>query len=383
MKIRTRIFPAIIVVLLPFLSASFLKAASARQDKPAEKSQRETKSEERIFIPKEVKAVIQEGLASRQGRRDIPFSLFKYFYFPARENLHAVFIFKAKNADLGFAPAAAPQAPQAPAGGTQKPGQDQAPPAPEPAAPEPAASSLLQAKIHVFLQFHQLQNGSPVKVVKEVYIPVVLEADAASYDPEKVEWFSTAFPFPPGDYLLAMAIAPPDPAFGKIGVSYLEFSLPDALALGERLDMTPVVFIKQMDRMESPEMQSDVHKGYFTYSVLRVVPNIENVILPGETVEIFYFVFGCQPVDGQKYDLEASYEVRKDGQAKIRWENQAYDFSLISQPLPMKQTLLIKDEKGDRQEAHDLEAGTYALIIKLKDKVSGKAVEKTVEFEVK
>lgn len=379
MKIKARIFPAVIVVLLPFLSDSLLEAASARQGKPGEKSKQESKSDERIFIPKEVKAVIQEGLASRQGRQDIPFSLLEYLYFPARENLHTIFIFRAKNADLGFVPAVVPQASPAPADGTQKSGQDQAPPA----AQAPAASSLLQAKIDVFLQFHQLQNGSPVKIVKEVYIPVVLEADGSSYDPEKLEWYSTAFPFPPGDYLLAMAIAPPDPAFGKIGVSYMEFSLPDAQALGERLDMTPIVFIKQMDRMESPEMQSEVHKGYFTYSVLRVVPNMESVILPGETVEVFYFVFGCQPVTGQKYDIEASYEVRKDDQAKIRWENQAYDFALISQPLPMKQTLLIKDDKGDRQEAHDLEAGTYSLIIKLKDKVSGKTAEKTVGFEVK
>ncbi len=58
-------------------------------------------------MPKEIVALIQEGLATRQGRQDIPFSFFKQIVLPAQgQNLYPVFFFKAKNGDLGYAPSA-------------------------------------------------------------------------------------------------------------------------------------------------------------------------------------------------------------------------------------------------------------------------------------
>ena len=84
--------------------AVFAEASPQKAKEPAKKTP------EKIFIPKEIKAVLQEGLAARQGRQDFPFQIFKDLQFPARENLHAVLFFKAKNADLGYgvpAPAAA------------------------------------------------------------------------------------------------------------------------------------------------------------------------------------------------------------------------------------------------------------------------------------
>jgi hypothetical protein len=113
------------------------------------------------------------------------------------------------------------------------------------------------------------------------------------------------------------------------------------------------------------------------------VPNVDLTIAPGETIEVFYFVFGARPNDQQKNDIEAAYEVKKGEETVLRWEAQKYDYALISQPLPMKQTVKITDDKGERTETRDLAAGPYSLIIKVKDVVSGNTCEKKLDFEVK
>ena len=360
-----RIAAASIAAFLVFgLSAHFSQAG---QDK--DKDKQAVKQEEKIYIPPQVKTLIQEGMAARQGRRDIPFTIFKNLVFPASQNLHAVFLFKAKNSDLGYAPAPVAPAAQAPAQGDQaQSGQAQAPAAP------------LQAKVAVFLQFLQMENGAPIKIVREVYIPALLQADSATYDPEAEEWYSTGYPLPAGNYLLAMALASPD--LKKVGIGYFEFSLPDAASLQGRLETTPIFFVKKMDQMQAPETRTAVHKGFFMYSVLQIVPNVESIVAPGDSIEILYYIFGAKPNDQQKNDIEADYEVKQADKAAIKWTVQTYDFALISQPLPLKQTVLIKNTEGEKQETRDLPPGKYTLVIKIKDKISGNSIEKTLDFEV-
>ena len=356
---------ATIAAFLVFgLSADFSQAG---QDK--DKDKQAVKQEEKIYIPPQVKTLIQEGMAARQGRRDIPFTIFKNLVFPASQNLHAVFLFKAKNSDLGYAPAPVAPAAQAPAQGDQaQSGQAQAPAAP------------LQAKVAVFLQFLQIENGAPTKIVKEVYIPALLQADSATYDPEAEEWYSMGYPLPAGNYLLAMALASPD--LKKVGIGYFEFSLPDAASLQGRLETTPIFFVKKMDQMQAPETRTAVHKGFFMYSVLQIVPNVESIVAPGDSIEILYYIFGAKPNDQQKNDIEADYEVKQADKAAIKWTVQTYDFALISHPLPLKQTVLIKNTEGEKQETRDLPPGKYTLVIKIKDKIGGNSIEKTLDFEV-
>jgi hypothetical protein len=339
------------------LSRSFSPAA---QDKNKDKDKQAVKQEEKVYIPPQVKTLMQEGMATRQGRQDIPFAILKNFVFPAAQNLHTVFLFKAKNSDLGYVPA--PPAP------------------PTPAAQAPAAAPL-QTKLLVFLQFLQMENGAPTKTIREIYIPALLQADSATYNPDAEEWYSTGYPLPAGNYLLAMALASPD--LKKVGVGYYEFSLPDAATLQNTLETTPIFFVKKMDQMQAPETRTSVHKGCFMYSVLQIVPNFESVVAPGESVEILYYIFGAKPNDQQKNDIEATYEVKQADKAAIKWAVQNYDFALVSQPLPLKQTVLIKNDQGEKQETRDLPAGKYTLVISIKDKIGGSTVEKTLDFEVK
>jgi hypothetical protein len=359
MNAKRTVVASIVTVLAFGLFSGLSQAAQDKnKDKPA------AKQEEKVFIPPQVKTIIQEGMAARKGRQDIPFTILKNFILPAVQNLHTVFLFKAKNSDLGYVPAAAPAA-QAPAQGDQ--------------AQSPAAATH-QAKLSVFLQFLQMENGAPTKSVREVYIPTLLEADSATYNPDAEEWYSTAYPLPAGNYLLAMALASPD--LKKVGVGYYEFSLPDAATMQNTLETTPIFFVKKIDQLQAPETKTAVHKGCFMYSVLQIVPNPDNLMTPGESIELLYYIFGAKPNDVQRNDIEATYEVKQADKTAIKWAVQTYDFALVNQPLPLKQTVLIKNDQGEKQEARDLPAGKYTLVISIKDKIGGSTVEKTIDFEV-
>jgi len=169
----------------------------------------------------------------------------------------------------------------------------------------------------------------------------------------------------------------------KIGTAYYEFTLPDTASFTKELETTPVFFVKQLEQMEAPETRTTLHQGYCTYSILKIVPNLEKVFVAGDNLDIFYFIFGVQPNEQQKFDLEVNYEVKKGDDSAIRWTLQKYESPLVSQPLPLKQTVQIKTGEEERTEQRDLAPGNYTLIIKIDDKVSAKSVTKTVDFEVK
>jgi len=86
--------------LMLAFALSILPAAS--QAAPQKKKDKEKAKQDQkgpVYIPKEVKAIIEEGLPTRQGRQDLAFNLFKYYVLPAQVNFHTVFLFKAKNAE--------------------------------------------------------------------------------------------------------------------------------------------------------------------------------------------------------------------------------------------------------------------------------------------
>ncbi len=349
----------IVCLVVPLLSAAGQRA----QDKS-----KQAQNEERIFIPKEIKAALEEGLLAKQGRQEIPVSIFHNLFLPARENLHAIFFLKIKNSELGFSPVGTAVAP--------KTDKISGPALQEAVAQEPV---LFQASFNVFLQFNRLEKGEP-KSFRELYVPSSAQVQGDTFDPEKEETYAVGYPLPPGQYLLALAVTSLD--LQKIGTAYYEFTLPD-FSLTKELDTTPVFFVKQLEQMEAPETRTTLHQGYCTYSVLKIVPNLEKAFAAGENLDIFYFIFGAQPNEQQKFDIEVNYEVKKGEEAAIRWTPQKYESPLVSQPLPLKQTVQIKTGEEVKTEQRDLEPGNYTLIIKIDDKVAAKSVTRTVDFEVK
>lgn len=372
MKIKNFIIPFFLLGL--FLNLAFspctITAAKMKQEEEKDKAQ------ERIIIPEEVKTALQQGIAQRLGRQDIPFRIIKHLHLPARQNTHSIFLFKIKNVDMGFVPLPSPPDQKKPEEAAEE--KKETPPVAQTETP----AVQLQTSLNAFLQFHRLEDKEPVEVFKEVYIPINFQADSTSYDPEKEEVYSTAYPLSPGDYLLAMAITSLD--LQKIGTLYFEFSLPDTSLFTDKLDTTPIFFVKEFKQMASPETTAEVHKDFFTYAVLQVAPKIESVFSPGEKLDILYYIFGTQPGEDGKFDIGVNYEVLKDEEKIIRFQPITYPNPFVSQPLPMKKTVIIKsEEEGEKKEPKDLEPGAYTLSVKIKDNVSGKSLTKEINFEVK
>jgi hypothetical protein len=318
-----------------------------------------------------VKADIQEGLASRQGRQDIRASIFLSYYFPARDNsFHSVLLLKIMNSDLGYAPAAAsPVETMAAQKGPQE-------------IPAQEVAADLEAGFNVFLQFNRLDNNGVPQVFREAFVPTRIRVPAAEIDLEKEDIYSVGYPLPPGDYVAAIALTTVD--LQKVGIAYYEFSLPDFAAFAKSMETTPIFFVKQMDQMkEGPEQHITFHRECFTYSYLKVVPNIEKVFSAGENLDIFFFILGAQPNASGAHEIEIDFEVKQGEEMQIKFTPQAYESFVISQPLPMKQTVKIKKGEEERVEQRDLPAGNYTLVISVLDKVSEKTTVKTIDFEVK
>jgi uncharacterized protein YceK len=361
MKSKSFVVPVLLLGLVAGLTT--VPALTAQEEQQAQQ-------EQKVVIPDQVKTVLQQGAQARQPRLDIPFTfLDKELYLPAQMNLHKVFFFKVKNADLGFA------APGQPAAKKEDIQEEQ-----EVTSFE-SKPSVLQAFNHVFLHYQQLDGNFS----KEVYIPLQIQVDGGSYDAEKEEIYTTGYPLAPGRYLLSMAITSPD--LQKIGTQYYEFNLPNPMGYTEELGATPIFFIKKLDRMSAPETRSEIHRGIFVYSVLQIETNLDNVFATGDNLDVFFYIFGAQPNEQGRNDIEVSYEVVKGEEAVIRYAVTNYDMPLVSQPLPLKKTVLIKTTKDgkttERQEQRDLEAGAYALSIEVNDKLSGKSLKQLVNFEVK
>ncbi len=330
----------------------------------AQEQEQEEQAPAPIAIPDQVKSVLQQGMATKESRMDIPFTFVKNIFLPAQQNLHSIFFFKVKNSALGFAP---------PPGAAEQEEEQ------EVSSFETTAAQL-QTQCHLFMIFNQIDGDFS----KDVYVPMNLQADGGTFDAEKEEIYSTGYPLPPGKYILSMAITSQN--LEKIGTQYYEFTLPNPNGFTDALGTTPVFFVKKITRLAAPETVTMVHKDYFTYSVLQVETNLDHVFTAGDNLDVFLFIFGAQPDEQNRNDIVVNYEVKKGDEAIIKYAETAYDNPLISQPLPLKRTVLIRTTKGEetkeRKETRDLEPGTYSLDILIKDNLSGKTLTKTVEFSI-
>jgi len=350
-------------IIVPILLAGLILAWPAAPSSASPAAQKDKKEEKpqpvKVYIPKEVKEPMVAGLAAKQTRMDIPFEVFKTLYLPAQQAFYTIFFLKIKNSDLGFAPDAAQVV--------------------DPAAP--AAATKLKATFNVFLAFYKVENDKPATLVKEIYVPAAIEADQAGFDPAEDEWYAVGYPLMPGPYLASIAVASQD--LKKIGIQYADVKLPDPKSFTTALDTTPIFFLKEYKQLQTSENKAELHKGFFRYSVLQMTPNIENVFSVGDNLFTFVYIFGTQPKEGGKYDIEINFEVKQGDKTAIKYATGNYESPLVSLPLQMKQTLQIKKGEETRSETRDLPAGSYTLVLKITDKVSGLYCEKKIDFTVK
>ncbi len=363
-------------LLITVLSLGFILNLAFPPSSAAQEKEKEEKIQESVktIIPEEVKLVFKEGIATRTEHLDIPFTIIKHLYLPAQQNLHNIFLFRVKNVDLGFFPVV--PFPESPEEKKEKEEEKTLPPETE------SPPIKLQANSHVFLQFNKLENNIPGEILKEVYIPINLEVESSSYEPDKEELYTTGYPLPSGNYLMSMAITSKD--LKKIGAQYFEFSLPEQASFTDRLETTPIFLVKNIKEMDSPEIPSEVHKDFFTYSIVQIEPNVENIFSLGEKFDVFYYIFGAQPGESGKCNIEANYEVLKGEQKVIRYGLATYEAPLVIQLIPLKKTVIIKSEtEGEKKEEQDLEPGKYVFSMNITDKVSGNSISKKIDFEIR
>lgn len=340
---------------LALLSVISMLSVSAQAASGIPSRGQEVKPPAKASMPKEVAALIQEGLTTRQGRQDIPFSIFKQIVLPAQGgNLYPVFCFKAKNGDLGYVPSA-------------------------------SGSGEMETTINVFFQFFQAGDATQVKPLFGGKSLAVLKSEGAGYDPEKEDWYSFGLAMPAGQYTLAMVLATPD--MKKMSVAYSDVSLPAAETYQAALWLTEPVVVKALEQV-APDQRPTVHRGYLSWGAMKVVANLAGDTASGENLEVLFFVLGAAVKDPAAVrpvnDIEANFEVQgEDGKMAIKWAPAAYEAYFVNQTLPLIQTLQIKDDKGERIEKRPLPAGKYVLLATVTDKVSGMKGETKVGFEVK
>lgn len=338
--------------VISVLTVSVQAAPGIQGKKPVEKGPAPKAS-----MPKEVAAIIQEGLATRQGRQDIPFSFFKQLILPAQgTNLYPIFFFKAKNGDLGYAPSA-------------------------------SGTGEMETSLNVFFQFFQPAEDGTLKPRLGGKSLAVLKTDGTGYSPDKEDWYSFGLGMPVGKYTMALVLCSAD--MKKMSVGYSDINLPGPEAFATVLWPTDPVIVTAMDQVE-PDQRPTLHRACFTWGAIKVGTSTTGEIAAGENLEIFLFVLGAafkdpaaeRPVN----DLEVNFEVQtEDGKPAIKWAPQSYEAYLVNQPLPLVQTLQKMDEKGTilSTEKKALGAGKYALAITITDKVSGKKADTKLAFSVK
>jgi len=345
-----------IAVCLAILVAATVsaQAASGIQAKKAE-----AKPQAKASMPKEVSALIQEGLATRQGRQDIPFSLFKQIVFPVSptsKDLFPVFFFKAKNGDLGYIPSA-------------------------------TGSGEMEANLNVFFQFFQADATGALKSFAVGKPTAALKTAGEGYKPEAEDWYSFGLIMPPGNYTLALVLASQD--MRKMSVAYADVALPPAEAAGQTLWTSDPVVVKDLAQVE-PDQRMTVHQGCFLWGAIRIVPTLAAEIAAGENLEVLFFVHGPAAKDPTApravNDLEVNFEVQTpDGKVAKNWPPQSFESFFIDQPLPMKLIMQTTNEKGEviKSEEKPLEAGKYVVLCHVTDKVAGTKTETKLNFEIK
>jgi hypothetical protein len=260
-------------------------------------------------------------------------------------NVHAVFLFKIKNADLAFL----------------WKDTDSIPGEESQAAPQ-------NPKLNVFLRIYNRENAKIKDIFKEIYIPYIIEQDREAFQHGEEHLYSISDPLPPGNYALALAFASND--LTKIGTAYVDFTLPKAENFYRKLDTTPLFFVQSMERLPAPETEIAVHQDYFRYSVLKVRPKEVNIFKAKDSLDIFYFIYGARPDKDRKFRIEVDYEIKKGTKVLRKYATQTYTSPFVSHPLPLT------------VEGISLDPGEYTLGIKIKDNVSRLSVKKDIAFEV-
>lgn len=340
-----RVFTLSLIMILVFSLVVSLSEAT-----PQKKDQK--KDQKASVIPKDIKALLDQGLATRQGKMDIPFQFNEVIVLPAKGTYIAILSSRIKNADLEY-------------------------------TASPTDQENLKTNVEVFFDIYQMQDSN-LKLVAEHRTSGSFSVPAANYNPEEEATYYLGYPLPSGKYLLACALG--NPATKKLGTTYYEFEIPnfEKEVQEGKLVTSSLFLLKDIQQMDTQENYPNFHKDYFSWIIFKAYPYAKRVLKPGDQPTLMFMIYGTKPNDSQKFDIEINFDIRKDNNKIVAFTPMKYDSPFIEQPIPIPTTkkVQIKDDKGERIEDRPVEAGQYELVINIKDNVSGLTLEKRIPFEL-
>lgn len=332
-------------ILMITLLASFIQAEPQKKDQKKEQKAQSV-------VPKDIKALLEQGLTTRQGKPDIPFQFIDTYVLPAKGTYIAIFVTKIKNASLEYA------------------------------APTTDPENY-KTDVDMFIQFYR-NDGGNLKLLAENKTTSSFAIPASEYNSEAENYYYLGFPLQAGKYLLAAALG--NRATRKLGTTYYEFEIPnlEEAAKNGKLETTTLFLLKNYEQMDTQELYPNFKKDYFSWMILKAYPYPDNKLKPGDQPTLMFMIYGVKPDESGHAQVEINFDIRKDNNKIVAYTPMKYDSPFIEQPIPIPTTkkMKITDDKGERLEDRPLEAGTYEIVMNIKDAVSGLTLEKRIPIEL-
>lgn len=340
-------FFALSLILILTLTLAFNLAQAEPQKKDQKKEQKA-----KTTLPIDVKALLEQGLAARQVKPDLPFSFDGHYILPARGTYIAIFVTKIKNADLEYAQSV-------------------------------SSGNSFQTESDIFFQIYQNDGPTP-KLLTENKAYSQFSIPAEEYNPEGESYYYLGYPLSSGKYILAAALG--NRKTKKIGTTYYEFEIPryeDSYKNGQ-METTSLLLLKNYEQLDEAENYPNFHKDYFGWMILKAYPYTEMRFKPKDQPTLMFMVYGTEFDESQKASLEINYHICKGETKIVTFTPMTYESPFIEQPIPIPDSKQVKvtDDKGERIETRSLEAGGYELVISIKDKIGGTTLEKRIPFEL-
>lgn len=347
MNLRKLFALSLILILTLSLAFNLAQAEPQKKDQKKEQKQKST-------LPTDVKAMLEQGLANRQVKPDLPFSFSGHYILPAKGTYITIFVARLKNADLEYA-------------------QSQS----------ISSGDSFQTETDIFFQIYQNDGATP-KLMTENKAYSQFAIQASDYNPENESYYYLGYPLPAGKYILAAALG--NRKTKKIGSTYYEFEIPryeEAYKHGQ-LETTSLLLLKNYEQLDTPENFPNFHKDYFGWMILKAYPYTEMKFKPNEQPTLMFMIYGTKFNENQKASVEINYDIRQGDTKIVAFTPMTYDTPFIEQPIPIPAAKQVKvtDDKGERIESRPLEAGGYELVIKIKDNIGGTTLEKRIPFEL-
>ncbi len=215
---------------------------------------------------------------------------------------------------------------------------------------------------HFYLRIlKQVENN--LQIIQEYNSPVP-EQEAQN------AFFLFAFPLLPDKYIFEIALSTADFSQNSITIIHKDFpSLPQS----NKITYSTPIFVREMRKLEQIDTIFTIWRNCFHYGAAEIYPYFENSFEASEKPTLLIMrIFGLQQdKESLAYKFEYTITIKKDDKDIIKFKPMTAPAPGIFQPL-----IFLKDNK-------EIDKGNYILDLKIKDLISGKETDTSINFSIK